>query len=149
MDSIQIWVIVGVAMLIAELLSVTFVFLFLSVGAFVTALLSYMGLTPTVNSQLFCFSVISVLSLLALRKPLLQFSRRKNKTLEYSEYIGDKATVVQSIPPDGEGRVFYRGTEWIALSQKGHSIAMGSSVVIKQLDGIKLIVSDTEIETVE
>jgi membrane protein implicated in regulation of membrane protease activity len=144
MDSIQIWVIVGVAMLIAELLSVTFVFLFLSVGAFVTAILSWTGLTPTVNSQLFCFSVVSVLSLLALRKPLLQFSRRKNKSLEYSEYVGDKATVVQTIPSDGEGRVFYRGTEWIALTQKGHPIAMGSSVIIKQLDGIKLIVSEPE-----
>lgn len=144
MDSIQIWVIVGVAMLIAELLSVTFVFLFLSVGAFVTAILSWTGLTPTVNSQLFCFSVVSVLSLLALRKPLLQFSRRKNKSLEYSEYVGDKATVVQTIPSDGEGRVFYRGTEWIALTQKGHPIAMGSSVIIKQLDGIKLIVSELE-----
>jgi len=131
-------------MLIAELLSVTFVFLFLSVGAFVTAILSWAGLTPTVNSQLFCFSVVSVLSLLALRKPLLQFSRRKNKSLEYSEYVGDKATVVQTIPSDGEGRVFYRGTEWIALTQKGHPIAMGSSVVIKQLDGIKLIVSELE-----
>ncbi|MCP1383037.1 NfeD family protein [Runella sp. CRIBMP] len=144
MDSTQIWVIVGVAMLIAELLSVTFVFLFLSVGAFVTAILSWTGLTPTVNSQLFCFSVVSVLSLLALRKPLLQFSRRKNKSLEYSEYVGDKATVVQTIPSDGEGRVFYRGTEWIALTQKGHPIAMGSSVIIKQLDGIKLIVSEPE-----
>jgi membrane protein implicated in regulation of membrane protease activity len=131
-------------MLIAELLSVTFVFLFLSVGAFVTAILSWTGLTPTVNSQLFCFSVVSVLSLLALRKPLLQFSRRKNKSLEYSEYVGDKATVVQTIPSDGEGRVFYRGTEWIALTQKGHPIAMGSSVIIKQLDGIKLIVSEPE-----
>ena len=144
MDSTQIWVIVGVAMLIAELLSVTFVCLFLSVGAFVTAILSWTGLTPTVNSQLFCFSVVSVLSLLALRKPLLQFSRRKNKSLEYSEYVGDKATVVQTIPSDGEGRVFYRGTEWIALTQKGHPIAMGSSVIIKQLDGIKLIVSEPE-----
>ncbi|WP_428663665.1 NfeD family protein [Runella sp.] len=149
MDSTQIWVIVGVAMLIAELLSVSFVFLFLSVGAFATALLSWMGIIPAVNSQLFSFSVISVLSMLALRKPLQQFSRRKNKTLEYSEYVGDKATVVQTIPSDGEGKVFYRGTEWIALTRKGHPIAMGSSVVIKQLDGIKLIVSDTEIEAFE
>ncbi len=54
----QIWIIIGVAMLIAELLSVSFVFLFLSVGAFVTALLVWSGVMPMVNAQLFCFSVV-------------------------------------------------------------------------------------------
>jgi membrane protein implicated in regulation of membrane protease activity len=143
MDSIQLWVIVGAVMLIAELLSVSFVFLFLSIGGFVTAFLTWAGVTPTINAQLLCFSIVSVASMLALRKPLQAFAKkRNNKTLEYSEYLGDKVNVIQPIPAHGEGKVFYRGTEWIALSENGEAIAAGKSVIIKQLDGIKLIVSE-------
>lgn len=138
----QIWIIIGVAMLIAELLSVSFVFLFLSVGAFITASLVWSGVMPMVNAQLFCFSVVSVLSLFVLRKPLRNLTKRHDKSLEYSEYVGDKATVVIDIPADGEGKVFYRGTEWIALSHSKEKIHKGKSVMIKELDGIKLIVGE-------
>ncbi len=138
----QIWIIIGSAMLIAELLSVSFVFAFLSVGAFATAILTWIGVVPTLNAQLFCFSIVSVISLFALRKPLKGLLKRHDKSLEYSEYVGDKATVVERIPSEGEGKVFYRGTEWIALSQHKEEIHKGKSVVIKQLDGIKLIVTE-------
>lgn len=142
-SSTQIWIIVGVVMLIAELLSVSFVFAFIGVGAFVTALLTWIGVLPMINAQLFCFSVVSVLSLFAFRKPLQALTKKSSdKSLEYSEYVGDKATVVIDIPADGEGKVFYRGTEWIALSKSHERIHKGKSVVIKELDGIRLIVAE-------
>ncbi|MEZ4904694.1 MAG: NfeD family protein [Spirosomataceae bacterium] len=138
----QIWVIIGSAMLIAELLSVSFVFAFLSVGGFITALLTWAGLTPTLNAQLLCFSVVSVASLFAFRKPLKALLIREDKSLEYSEYLGDKATVVEKIPGEGMGKVFYRGTEWMAISATKEDIHKGKSVIIKSLDGIKLIVAE-------
>jgi membrane protein implicated in regulation of membrane protease activity len=137
----QIWIIIGAAMLIAELLSVSFVFAFLSLGALVTALLTWIGVLPAINAQLLCFSIVSVVSLFGLRKPLKAFIKR-GKSLEYSEYIGDKATVVKAIPLQGEGRIFYRGTEWIAIAKDGQEIHKGKQVIIKELDGIKLIVSE-------
>ncbi|MFN8343585.1 MAG: NfeD family protein [Spirosomataceae bacterium] len=137
----QIWIIIGAAMLIAELLSVSFVFAFLSLGAIVTAILTWTGILPAISEQLLCFSIVSVLSLFGLRKPLKALVKRE-KSLEYSEYVGDKATVVKSIPTQGEGRIFYRGTEWIAVAEDGQEINKGKQVVIKELDGIKLIVSE-------
>ena len=137
----QLWVIIGAAMLIAELLSVSFVFAFLSLGALVTAILTWMGVLPAISGQLLCFSVVSVLSLFGLRKPLKALIKR-DKSLEYSEYVGDKATVVKAIPLQGEGRIFYRGTEWIAIAKDGREIHKGKQVIIKELDGIKLIVSE-------
>jgi len=138
----QLWVIIGSAMLIAELLSVSFVFAFLSVGGFATAFLTYIGVTPTINAQLLCFSVVSVASLFAFRKPLKNLLIRDDKSKEYSEYLGDKATVVEKISGDGVGKVFYRGTEWMALSENKQDIHKGKSVTIKSLDGIKLIVEE-------
>lgn len=137
----QVWVIIGTAMLIAELLSVSFVFAFLGVGAFVTAMLTWTGILPAISEQLLCFSIVSVVSLFGLRKPLRTLIKR-GKSLEYSEYVGDKATVVKAIPIQGEGRIFYRGTEWIAIAKNGQEIHKGKQVIIKELDGIKLIVSE-------
>lgn len=137
----QLWIIIGAAMLIAELLSVSFVFAFLSLGALVTAILTWMGMLPAISAQLLCFSIVSVASLFGLRKPLKALIKR-DKSLEYSEYVGDKATVVKAIPLQGEGRIFYRGTEWIAIAKDGQEIHKGKQVIIKELDGIKLIVSE-------
>ncbi len=140
MEYPQIWLIVGVLLLIAELMSVSFFFVFLSIGALTTALLSWLNITTTLNMQLLTFSVVSVGSLLLLRKPVQNIFKKDGKTVEYNEYVGDNATVVTAIPTNGEGKVFYRGTEWAAKSDTGQAIAETSIVTIKQLDGIKLIV---------
>jgi membrane protein implicated in regulation of membrane protease activity len=79
--------------------------------------------------------------LFGLRKPLKALIKR-DKSLEYSEYVGDKDTVVKAIPLQGEGRIFYRGTEWIAIAKDGQEIHKGTQVIIKELDGIKLIVGE-------
>lgn len=142
LSATHIWIIVGAAMLIAELLSVSLVFVFLSIGGFVTALLTWMGMLPSFNSQLLGFSIISVISLMLLRKSFKKLTRKNANSPEYSEYIGDKAAVVETIPPEGEGKVFYRGTEWIALSVNHGTIKAGKSVIIRKLDGIKLLVEE-------
>jgi membrane protein implicated in regulation of membrane protease activity len=143
MENSQIWLILGVLLLIAELMSVSFFFAFLSIGALLTALLSWLNITTTLNMQLLAFSVISIGSLLFLRKPLQKVFLKNGKTVEYNEYVGDKATVVTAIPANGEGKVFYRGTEWAAKSDTGQAIDESSIVIIRELDGIKLIVGAT------
>ena len=137
----QIWLILAGLALIAEFMSVGFVFIFFSIGGLVTALLSWIGIANDITSQVICFSIVSIGSLLLLRKPLQDLFRQNGHNVTYSEYLGDVATVIKDIPASGEGRVFFRGTEWIALSEKNVPIVEGSKVIIKQLDGIKLIVS--------
>ncbi len=136
----QIWLIVAALALIAELMSVGFVFLFFSIGGLVTALLSWLGIIQTINMQLLCFSFVSIASLIALRKPMQQFFNKNSKTVPYNEYIGDSAIAITDIPANGEGRVFFRGTEWSATSIAETDVINGSKVIVKKLDGIRLIV---------
>lgn len=136
----HIWIIVAALTLIIELVSVSLLFIFFTIGAVVTAILTSLGLTESFNMQLLSFSIVSVLSLLVARQPLKAWLKRNKGGTEYSEYLGDQATVINDIPAQGEGRVFYRGTEWIALSASSTLIEKGKSVIIKELDGIKLIV---------
>lgn len=138
----NVWIIVAALTLIVELVSVSVVFIFFTIGGLVTALLTWLGVIDGINAQLLCFSLVSVLSLVLLRKPFKLWLKKSKSGTEYSEYLGDKATVIKAIPAQGEGRVFYRGTEWIALSENNEAIEAGKSVVIQALDGIKLIVKE-------
>lgn len=138
----QIWLIVGLLMLLAELVSVALVFAFFAIGAFLTALLAYIGVLPGMDMQILAFSVTSVVSLLLLRKNARQLLNRSGKTQEFEEFNGETAMVVKDIPQSGEGKIFYRGAEWIALSFTQRAIEAGSKVVIRKTDGIKLIVEE-------
>ena len=136
----QLWVVLGILFLIAELLSVSFVFAFLSVAAFVTALVTWLGVTPGVSTQLFAFAAVTLLTLVTGRKPLRRWFESRTRKQEYVESVGDKATVVETIPASGEGRIFYRGTEWTAVSENDESIMAGRPVVIRRMEGSRVIV---------
>ncbi|GAA4462719.1 hypothetical protein GCM10023189_39760 [Nibrella saemangeumensis] len=136
----EFWAVMGLVFLIIELLTVSFFFAFLGTAALITALASWMGLTPELNSQLLCFSIISIVTLVAFRQSARRWFDGRKRSTDYVEYIGDRAKVTLTIPANGEGRIFYRGAEWIARSRTGQTIAEGASVIIRQLDGIRLIV---------
>ncbi len=137
----QIWLIVGLLMLFAELMSVALVFVFFAIAAFVTALLAATGLVGSWEYQLFLFSALSVIATLALRKPVRQWVN-KSKQKEYNEYTGETAMVISDIPAHGEGRIFYRGAEWMAISARNVRIEAGSKVIIVKADGIRLLVEE-------
>ncbi len=139
----QIWLIVGLVMLLAELVSVLLVFVFFAIGALLTALLVSVGILPTLESQLMAFSVISLLSLILLRKQAKGLLNRKGKHSEYNEFIGETALVIRDIPNSGHGKIYYRGAEWKALSLGSTAISAGSKVVIRRTDGIVLIVEES------
>lgn len=130
-------------MLAAELVSVVLVFAFFAIGALLTALLAALGIAPDLDSQLLAFSLTSVLSLVFFRKKAKGILANRHHTQEYNEYAGETAMVIKDIPATGEGRIFYRGAEWIALSATQAPIIAGSKVVIRRTDGIKLIVEES------
>lgn len=139
----QIWLIVGLVMLLAELVSVLLVFGFFAIGALLTALLASIGVLPTMESQLMAFSVISLLSLILLRKQAKTLLSSRGKHNEYNEFIGETALVIRDIPNSGYGKIYYRGAEWKALSLANTNIIAGSKVVIRRADGIVLIVEES------
>jgi len=141
--SAEIWAIVGIALIIADILTATFVLVFFGIGALITALTTWIGLTRSIELQLIIFPAISVISMILFRKTAKRLFGKGPEGPEYSEFIGEKAKVTVTIPPHGEGRVSYRGTEWIAYSENGSTIPEGSSVTIIDVDGIKFRVRKT------
>jgi hypothetical protein len=134
----EIWAIIGVVMMIIEIFAVSFFFLFVGLGALVTALLSWMGITDSLITQLIVFSVISAASMLIFRKKLQQSFN--DKGTDYNEFEGEKAKVISPISPNGEGKVFFRGADWIAYTEGNLEIPANSPVTIKKANGIRLLV---------
>ncbi|MEQ1745725.1 MAG: NfeD family protein [Saprospiraceae bacterium] len=138
----QWWVIIAAGALILELLTVSFFFMFLAAGAAVTALLTWLGITPGTASQLICFSLVSLVSLALFRRFALRIFGKNATVDQYEDFVGHRATVSAAIPANGEGKVHYRGTEWIALSHDGKPIEEGAAVTVKRMDGIRVVVGE-------
>src|SRR5690606_20940959 len=137
----QLWLIVGLVMLFAELVSVTLVFVFFAIAAFITSLLAATGLVKSWEYQIIVFSVISIVATLVLRKPAKRWINRSDQK-DYNEFAGQTAMVVKGIPADGEGRIYSRGPEWMPIFAKQGPIGAGSKVTINKADRIRLIVEE-------
>jgi membrane protein implicated in regulation of membrane protease activity len=138
LGSAEIWAIVGVLLLIVELLTISFFSMFFGIGALATALLTYLNITEGITSQVLVFVLISLASIVLFRKQLRELFNRKGEV--YQEMINERAKVSMTIPPKGEGKVFYRGADWIAENLHHETIEAGSQVIIKKVDGIRLLV---------
>jgi membrane protein implicated in regulation of membrane protease activity len=138
MEPISFWVVIGIALLIVEILSVSFYSIFFGIGGLVTALFVYIGLADEISAQLLVFGIASMASLFIFRKKLVELFDKNAK--DFKEIVDDFAKVSSPIPPHGEGKVYYRGADWIAYSDADHSIDKDARVKIRKIDGIKLIV---------
>ncbi len=130
-------------MLVVELISVLLVFVFFSIGALVTALLASIGVLPTIELQILTFSAVSLLSMILLRKHAKRLLEKQGKHNEYSEFVGQTAMVVKDIAQGKEGKIYYRGAEWKAVSNQDLLISAGSKVEIVEAKGIVLVVQES------
>ncbi|WP_090339839.1 NfeD family protein [Dyadobacter koreensis] len=140
----QIWMIIGLLMLVAELVSVALVFVFFAVGGLFTALFAAIGLLPSLEYQIIAFSLISITSLMIFRRhaqKLMEMRREKHQ--EYREFVGETAMVIRDIPSNGSGKIYYRGAEWNATSVNHNPIEAGSKVIIQRTEGITLVVEES------
>jgi membrane protein implicated in regulation of membrane protease activity len=95
-----------------------FILFFFGVGAWITALLSWL-LPIGINSQILIFTVSSVVALLALRKLIRKSfigdSINENEEDSLAEK-GAHVEITEDIVPPAEGKVKYSGTTWRAIA---------------------------------
>ncbi len=140
-----IWFLVGLALVLSEFMLPGIILVFFGMGAWVTAITSWLGITPGWSSQLLTFAISSVLLLALLRKWF------RNRFIGYvgddhgldeniDEFKGQKVKVTTAIVPDGdEGAVEFKGARWKARSDR--AIPEGDRAIIESVDGITLVVS--------
>lgn len=121
-NPVLVWFLVGLGMFLLELVSPGFFILFFGIGAWMVALISYFS-PISLNAQLFSFIIISIFSMLILRRWLRgQLSghtkAEQDPTKEMDDFVGQKATVIENIDPRKSGKVEFHGTQWEAEAQE-------------------------------
>jgi len=130
------WFLLGLVLLLAEFALPGIIIMFFGIGAWITALTTWIGLTPNATSQNIVFALSSVLLLFVLRARLQKiFVGDSTQDTVEDEYTGKEAIVLQDVD-DSNGIVEMKGAEWRARSAS--LIPAKSVVIIEKREGLTL-----------
>ncbi len=140
MTEVISWLIVFIVLIGAELATLQLVSIWFAVGALGALIASLAG--AGIEIQLVVFIALSLL-LLILVKPATSRLMRKNVTkTNVDSLVGQTGKVTSLINNlNGYGTVSVRGQEWTAASLDDQVIIEeGTTVIIRKISGVKLIV---------
>jgi membrane protein implicated in regulation of membrane protease activity len=136
------WFVLGLVLILSEFIVPGFVIIFFGLGAWITALCTLIGLSPTISIQLAIFLASTVLTLVLFRKKGQRyFKGRVTGKLSENQSIddirGERATVKVDIQPNEiGGKVEFHGTLWNAESDV--AIPKGTTVEVLERSNLTL-----------
>ena len=135
-NSVTIWLSLGILAAVVEVLSPLFGFIFITVAAFLAALLAVFG--ASVSVQLVAFAATLLLLLLIVRpRVVARLAPARGVPSRTDGLLGQRGRVVEVVDPVlGTGRVIVAGHDWAARSDSG--IPIGADVIIRRADGVVL-----------
>lgn len=136
MSPLTIWIILGMVLLTAEMLTGTFMLIFIALGCLVAALMAAL-VTDSIAVQIVGCAIVSVLGVYLLRKPL---QRKLLKSVNIQADVGKEILIDRDIPPHDRARISYQGTTWDALNSGTEEIRQGDRVTIVGIDGNMLLI---------
>ncbi len=137
-----IWLIAAVIFFIGEVLTEGFCLLWFSVASLVALLFTLF--TDNIFVQFGIFLLVSLILLFSTRKLTQNFlNSRKKVESNVNALIGQKARIIEEIDQiEGFGKVKINGEVWKAiLANPSDTFELGETVVIKDIDGVKLIIA--------
>jgi len=144
----QMWLIIAGVCFIIEMATIGFFVFWFGIGALISMVFSIF-FPGNILLQIIIFVVSSVI-LLLLTKPLVDKFTKKDKKIETNAYsiIGKKGVVVQDINPTfGVGQIKVSGEVWSAKTSDESIIEKGTSIKIKEIDGVKAVVEPIDVNS--
>ena len=136
------WLVLLIIFIVVELATLGLATIWFAGGALIAALAAMLG--APVFVQIVLFVLVSCI-LLVFTRPIAvkYFNKDRIKTIAES-LVGLQAIVISEIDNlQGTGRVTVNGIEWMGRSiDKSKTIAVGEVVIIRAIDGVKLIVEE-------
>jgi membrane protein implicated in regulation of membrane protease activity len=135
------WLIVGVILLVAEVLTMAALLIFIGLAALIVSGLTFVGVLNELPLQVVIFSLASIVSIVFLRKHLAAIFGGKSSDesltpLDDTDLINAKGKV--TIAESGALSVVINGTKWDAKGDE--NLKEGDSVIVTKVDGISLVV---------
>ncbi|MBQ7256171.1 MAG: NfeD family protein [Abditibacteriota bacterium] len=131
------WLVISAVLLIFEMMTGTFAFLIFAIGCAVTSIPAYFGLSLV--WQIVLLAVVCFIVFLIFKSNPSIWGSKSSEKFGADTTIGLEGFVVETIDK-GKGIVKVKSEEWRAVSEDGEPIKEGSKVVVKAIEGVKLIV---------
>ena len=146
MEPIYIWLMVLVFFVVIELATMGLTTIWFAGGALIALLLA--AFNASFYVQLGVFLLVSIVLLVVTRPLALKYFNKSVEKTNAEGLIGKQAIVVTRIHNiKEEGQVMLGGMEWSARAyEEDRIIPSGSIVEVKEIRGVKLIVSEVEKE---
>lgn len=140
----MIWLLLIVAFLVAEAVTVTVISLWFAAGALAAMLASLTG--GSVAFQVTVFLAVSVLTLAALRPLVRKHLTPKLTRTNVDSVLGTTGFVTEDIDNvAAQGQVKLGGMYWTARSTSGAPLTKGTMIRVDRIEGVKVFVSPAEI----
>ncbi|MBM3802883.1 MAG: NfeD family protein [Acidimicrobiia bacterium] len=134
-----IWILLGFALLLAELLTPGGLYLlFCGAAAVLVGLFTGLSLTGPPWMQWLLFSVLSVVALGVFRRPLLKRLRPPGPGQVVDALVGETAVALDEMAAGSVGKVELRGSAWSAHNAGQSALAAGQRCKVERVDGLTL-----------
>lgn len=140
-----IWLVAGVVLVLAEILTGTLVLLMLGVAALVAAGASALGAPPGVD--LAVFAVVSVAGVVLARPILSRRLQAPDTDLSTGTrgLLGSIGEVLEAVTHDEPGTVRLGGAVWTARALGEDVLGVGDQVVVVQITGATAVVAPRQV----
>ena len=135
-----IWLVLLVVFAVVEAVTVGLASIWFAAGALAALLSTFF--TDNIWIQIFLFVLVSAVTLIALRPLAKKYVNPKEVHTNADRVIGREAVVTEDIDNlTAVGAVKIFGVLWTARSADDDPIPAGSTVTVKEIDGVKLVVA--------
>lgn len=133
-----LWMLFGLVLLILEVgLAGGFYLAFFGIGALCVGFLVAIGLAEADWLQWLLFSVLSVITLAFLRRPIMMRLAPPGGD-RVDGLVGETATASEDIPTGGVGKAELRGTTWTARNSGSALLAKNTRCRVERVDGLTI-----------
>ena len=146
MNMTTIWLIVFVACVAIEIVTMGLTTIWFAGGSLMAAVVSAIG--APLWLQLILFFGVSLLLLYLTRPIAVQYFNKDRVKTNAESLVGQQAIVISEIDNlQGIGQVTVNGQEWTARNARGNErLSVGSVVYIRAISGVKLMVEEKKMD---
>jgi membrane protein implicated in regulation of membrane protease activity len=133
------WILIGLTCLVLELMTPGgVIMLFFGVAGLLVGILVAVGLGGPVWFQVLAFSILSIVSLLTLRGPVLRRMKSGGQSLKIDTLVGKEVVLLESLVAGDVGKAELRGTVWEARTTSSTPLKKNTRCLVERVDGLSL-----------
>lgn len=136
------WLVMLISFLFTELLTVNLVSIWFVFGCFIAGLSSYFIDSFIVQTVIF---LVSSITILILARPFVKRVKESMKSSsKINSMIGKTGFIIEEFNQEDLGKAKVEGQIWPILKTDNKTYKVGDKIVVKEVQGIKLIIERAE-----